>query len=1012
MKKLIPILIMIFSLVNSQQFYAQVKTISGTVTAKSDGAPLPGVNIVVQGTTVGTQTNFDGKYTIEGSLGDVLVFSYMGMKSEQITITDLTTLNVTLTDDAQSLGEVMITALGIKKTRKSITYAAQDIKADELNRVKQTNPVNSLSGKVSGLTVTRSSSGSGGSVKVLLRGNNSLGNNQPLYVIDGIPLSNPTASQPSKTFGEINGGNRDGGDALSLLNPDDIESLTVLKGASASALYGSAGLNGVILITTKKGKTGSFKVNVSSNLTVENVAYMIDFNKDAKVNIDNFFNNGSTNINTVSLSGGTDTAQTYFSYSNSFSSGILPTNKLKQHTFNIRETAQFFDGKATANASVLLSTQKINNRPISGLYFNPLVGVFNFDSTSESLADYKNFEALDPNRNIQSQRWFRGTSDIEQNPYWILNRNPSEDTNNKLLASLNLNFTINDWLSLQTRGTYDKSQLDFERKIYATTEGTLAPPTGRYIVDQQDITQVYGDIIANINTTFANNISLSAIVGASTNSTSTKVFNADSGINGGLQFANLFAFQNFNGGAQVSVSQNIYNKQVNSVFASATIGFNESLYIDLTARNDWSSTLPIENNSFFYPSIGVTGVLSELFNLGEKVSFAKFRTSYAEVGNDFNVDLINPNRAVLFGGGGLAAEDPIKPFPGTNPVPEKQRSFEIGTEWKFYDNRFGIDLGYYKTSTINQYFLVPVSTALFGVDKAGLNSGDIVNQGFEGTIFATPFKNNNFKWTTLVNFATNKNEILKISEENLLEGLLPIDHHTVSDKGVNTFASYLVAGGEFGDIYAQVVKKDANGTPIVNIDDNGAVSLIINDSNPDNVIEGLEKVGNANPDFTLGWSNSFEYKNFTLDFLIDGRFGGETMSLSEAIVEGLSNNTSRETKNGAVNVIDQNGNATTVSAQKYYGAAGGRNGFTGEYVYSATNIRLAEISLGYNFNIPENSFFTSARASLIGSNLFFFYKDAPHDPNLTLSTGNALQGVDVLGLPSTRSTGLNIQLTF
>ena len=402
MKKLIPILIMIFSLVNSQQFYAQVKTISGTVTAKSDGAPLPGVNIVVQGTTVGTQTNFDGKYTIEGSLGDVLVFSYMGMKSEQITITDLTTLNVTLTDDAQSLGEVMITALGIKKTRKSITYAAQDIKADELNRVKQTNPVNSLSGKVSGLTVTRSSSGSGGSVKVLLRGNNSLGNNQPLYVIDGIPLSNPTASQPSKTFGEINGGNRDGGDALSLLNPDDIESLTVLKGASASALYGSAGLNGVILITTKKGKTGSFKVNVSSNLTVENVAYMIDFNKDAKVNIDNFFNNGSTNINTVSLSGGTDTAQTYFSYSNSFSSGILPTNKLKQHTFNIRETAQFFDGKATANASVLLSTQKINNRPISGLYFNPLVGVFNFDSTSESLADYKNFEALDPTRNIPS----------------------------------------------------------------------------------------------------------------------------------------------------------------------------------------------------------------------------------------------------------------------------------------------------------------------------------------------------------------------------------------------------------------------------------------------------------------------------------------------------------------------------------------------------------------------------------------------------------------------------------
>ena len=925
------------------------------------------------------------------------------MTTKQVTINTTNVINVQLEEDNEQLSEVVVTALGIKKTRKSLTYAAQDINADELNKAKQTNPINSLSGKVAGVSITRSASGVGGSVKVTLRGNSSIGNNQPLYVVDGVPLSNPSSSQPGSTFGDINGGNRDGGDALALINPDDIESLTVLKGASASALYGSAGLNGVILITTKKGHSGSFKVDFSSNLTVDSAAYSMDFNNETQSNIDDFLDTGVTNINSLSVSGGTESAQTYFSYSNSFASGILPTNKLKQHTFNIRETAKLFDNKVSVNASVMASTQNIKNRPVSGLYFNPLVGVYAFQSDTEKLSDYANFEELNTDRNIMAQRWFRGTSDIEQNPYWIINRNASEDSNKKLVASLNLNFKINDWLSLQTRGTYDKSLFNFERKIYATTEATLAPANGRYIVYNNDYTQYYGDVIANINTQIKEGLSVSAIIGSSTKRTTTESFTQDSGVNGGLQFANVFAVQNFNGNPSVNLSQNSLETRENSVFASATVNFNDKIYVDLTARNDWSSTLPKASNSFFYPSVGVTGILNELIELPESVSFAKIRASYAEVGNGFEADKIAPNKTIIFGGGGVNSTDPIRPFPGSTPKPERQKSFELGTEWKFNNNRFGIDLGYYNTKTVDQYYPFSTSVSIIGASQAYLNSGEISNKGIEASIFAIPIQKEKIKWTTTLNFASNKNKIEKIYNGQVLEGLIEPTFFTLSGKGVNTFGSYLVEGGSFGDIYAQVVKRNADGLPIIEGD-----AVIAND---DSTVDGLTKVGNANPDFTLGWNNSFEINNFTIDFLIDGKFGGETMSMTEAIVEGFSNNSARETANGNVNV-QVDGTATTMSAQEYYGKVGGRNGFTGEYIYSATNVRLAEFALGYNFKLSEHSSFSRIKASLVGNNLFFFYKDAPHDPNVSLSTGNALQGVDVLGLPSTRSIGLNLNLTF
>ncbi len=998
--KLVKILfVAFFSLMISHEIIAQEKTVSGTVT--SDGEPLPGVAVVVKNTKKGTTTDFDGKYQISASPQDVLVFTFVGMKPVEIKVGNQQTINVTMEESAESLKKVIVTALGIKRQRKSLTYAAQDLKSDELQRVKQTNPINSLSGKVAGLTINRNASGAGGSVKVLLRGNNSLGNNQPLYVIDGVPMANPTSYTPWSTFGNKSGGNRDGGDALSLLNPDDIESISVLKGASASALYGSAGLNGVILITTKKGKKGGFTVNYSSSYTNDTPAYMMKFSDEAQKNIDEFLQNGHTFINSISLSGGNKTAQTYFSYSNTSASGIIPENKLSQHTINLKETAAIND-KINLNGSIMFSKQSIDNRPISALYYNPLVGLYNYDASVGPITDWKNYEEPDPSRNgLMSQRWFRPTSDIEQNPYWILYRNPTLDKNNKLLLNLGASYKFSDNITIQARGTYDNSLMDYERKIYATTNGTLSHKNGRYISADFDYTQWYGDLSANINFNVNDDIKLTAIVGTSLTHTLNDTFYADSGNTGGLQYANVFSIQNFNASANVDINEHHTQKKLSSLYSSATIGYKDMLYVDLTARNDWSSALPAENRSYFYPSIGVTGILSNMFKMNDKISFAKFRASYAEVGNDVPANFLYPNRDILFGGG-VQAADPVRPL-GV-PRPERQKSFEVGTEWHFYNDRYGIDIGYYKTNTVDQYFIVAASAAGTSGGKVGVNSGDILNKGWEITAFANPIRNDNFKWKTNLNFASNKNEVINLSNES--EGV-EIPYYAISPGGVNSYASYLVEGGAFGDIYGQVVKRNENGLPIVDL--SGGATVIQKDEN-ETTIEGLQKVGNANPDFTLGWNNSFDYKNFSFDFLIDGRFGGVTMNMTEAVVEGMSNNSAREASGGKITVVDLAGNEQSIDNATYYSAAGGRNGFTGEYVYDATNIRLAEMAISYKLNLKKYGV-RNAKISLIGNNLFFFYKKAPHDPNVTGSIGNTLQGVNVFNIPSTRSFGINLKLT-
>jgi len=1034
MKKLLSLLIMVFSLAITQHVQAQVKTISGTVKAKSDGLPLPGVNVFIQGTTTGTQTDFNGNFKIEASNGDVLVFSFIGMKTTSVNVTDdVTSLNILLSEGAQSLDEVMITALGMKKEKKALTYSAQEIKGNDFTKVKQTNPINSLSGRSAGLTVTKSSSGTGGSSKVVLRGSSSTTNNDPLYVINGIPILNSgngsNRQSDEGVFGNFAKGNRDNGDALSLINPDDIESMTILKGASAAALYGSQGANGVILITTKSGKEGELSVNFSSSFTVDNVTSLPKFQTEYQSssvgqpiaengrvtdpkswgtkadglskNVNDFFQTGYTAIQSISLSAGNEKAQTYFSYANTSAEGVIPNNKLVQNNLNIRETANFLNDKIQVSANINVSDQRIWNRPTNGLVSNPLTGLY-LHPVGIDLNVYKNkFEYFNSSTNMMDQYATSFDETTQQNPYWLINRNPSKDITQKVLASVSVKYQINDNLSVQSRGSIDKTFFTFDKRLYAGTDPSIAPATGRYLLEKTENTQQYLDLIANYDKEISENLSFSGIIGTSLTKYSIGdqlFFDSGNGTTGkGLTYPNVFTLANF--GSTNSIRQSVTNKEVQSVFGSTNLSYKNRLFLDVTGRNDWSSTLVnTDSNSFFYSSVGLTGILSEMFEMPESIPFSKVRVSYAEVGKDIPAYATNPLNSIPVGQSNFA-KPRFGVKEGETLQPEKQKSFEIGTEWRFFQSRLGLEFTYYETKTTNQIFFITAEPNIQGYQQNIVNAGEINNKGIELVVYAKPIVNDNFNWNTAINFATNKNKVISV-HPSLQNG-----EAILTDPWVNGYSYSLIEGEDFGSIRGRSIIRNAEGLPIVT-DDAGNLTLEATE---------FETIAHAQPDLTLGWDNTFEYKNFTFNFLIDAKIGGDVVSVTEAVNDfyGVSKATAnaRNTNGGMIDVVDTNGNAKQMTAQDYYLKTGGRAGLLGEYVYDATNVSLSEFSIGYNLKFQEKRI-DNLRFSLIANNLLFIYKDAPFDPNIASSTGIGLQGVDIYGQPSTRRIGLNINVNF
>jgi len=1002
----------------AQVSLAQVKSVKGVIT-DSDGMPLPGASVAVQGGQKGATTDFDGLYSIEAQKGQTLVFTYVGLETQNIVVGDAATINVKMMPASSNiLTEVVVTSLGIKKSKKSLTYAAQELKGEELTRVKDANVINTIAGKIAGVAVTKSSGGTGGSTKVLIRGNSSIMNSQPLYVIDGIPLYNQSSNQPNDSFGSTAGGNRDGGDVVSLINPDDYEGMTVLKGAAASVLYGSQGANGVVLLSSKKSKENTSNLAISSVTTFDSATSLPKFQNEygaatAGENkswgakkaspdfVEDFFKTGVTQITSLAFTTGTDISSTSLSYANTTASGIIEGNGLKKNNFGIRQTAKFFDNKLTVSADAKYTSQTIDNRPVNGLYSNPLTGVYLFPRANDFNFYKDNFETFIPSRNLYGQNFPFLTDIYVQNPYWLINRNKSVDKDNFFNGNIALDFKANNWLSIGARYSYNRVENEFDKRIYATTNTSLSGVNGRYINVATLSTQRYGDLIAKINTNFNENFTFNAIVGTSINNTlANHATTLDSGINPGLINANLFTLGNFGyatGIDNLSVQTTGSSREVQSVFGSATFGYKDMLFLDVAGRNDWSSTLVnTDTPSYFYPSVGATALISEMATMPAWINYGKIRATYAEVGNDVSAFVTSPRSTVQ---GGTIIPPTVGPRPGDGLKPELKSEYEFGTEWRIFNNRLGFEISYYNSETKNQYIQIPApATNPYGYTFYGINAGSIENKGFEVVLTGKIIQGDKFSWDTTINYSQNKNKVKEIPEE--LGGTIPL----TPVNNIN-YRYALTEGRPFGVIEGKNIVKNANGEIVLDADGNLAIN------------SDFEEVGNANPDFMLGWSNTFKIGAFTANILVDGRFGGDVMSITESMNDfyGVSKRTGDARNAGSVpvNAVLPNGTkVTSMDAEKYYSAVGGINGATAEYVYDATNVSLREVSIGYTFNKKVLPFVNTATLSLIARNLFFIYKDAPFDPNIALSTGQGLQGVDIYGLPSTRSIGLNLNVTF
>ena len=980
--------------------WAQVKQITGTVIEQEIDQSLIGVNIVIKGTSTGTITDLDGNYKLNASPTDVLIFSYIGMVTKEELVGNRSVINVNLLSDSQLIDEVVVTAMGIERKSKSLTYATQNMGGKELTRAKESNMINSLQGKTSGLVITPNSSGAGGSSKILLRGNKSAqGNNQPLIVVDGVPMSNPATSQQD---GEYSG--RDGGDALSNINPDDVASINVLKGASAAALYGSMAANGVIMITTKKGREGAIRIDFSSNITMETVLTRPDLQSEYGAIVsgdqlgykswgekltskssgadrfDEFFRTGSNFINSISLNGGTELAQTYLSYANTTANGIMPTNTFQRHNMTARQTLNLFDSKLTVDASFNYITQRGNNRPHGGTYFNPLTGLYTFPANGDFNNYKNNFEQFDPARNLNAQNWYVPLDDFTQNPYWILNRNKSQERRNRIMASASVKYKITDNLNVQGRLSLDDTNDYYNMKMYATSSQVLVPANGRFKEETFNAKQFYGDFLITYNKTFEEKWELSTTAG-----TSFTDFNSHKSIldtdKNGLVIPNYFVGSNSLGnGMQYAASP---RKRLNSVFATAQIGYKEMIYADITGRNDWSSTLAFtDNGSYFYPSFGLTAIVNEMVEMPDYIDLFKLRGSYSIVGNDMPAYITHPLDKFNVGSLELNTKAPF-----TEMKPEKIHSMEFGFDLSMFQNKLQFDFTYYKSNSRNQYFEInaPVSS---GFEKLFINTGNIQNQGIESTISYGQDIAKDWSWKTDFNISYNDNEIKELDPR--------LGNYVTIGEGAG-FRFILREGGSYGDIYTRKLERDENG--VIKLNDNG--SPVVGSEH--------EFVGNVNANWQLGWGNTLNYKEFNLYFLFDGKIGGKTVGMTQSYLDnfGVTQATADARNNGGVDI----GNGTLVDAQQYYEAVAGKDNAGAEYVYNATNFRLRELSLGYTF---RNLFGATKNLnlSLVGRNLFFVYKDSPHDPDMSISTGNGWQGIDIFGQPATRNFGFNLKATF
>ena len=1073
------------------------KEISGKVTSKEDGSALPGVTVAIKGTTNGTITDLQGSYKINVPAGSTtLVFSFVGMKSQEVEIGTQTTINVVLESSATQLGGVVVTALGISREKKSLGYSTQEVKGDLVSNVATDNVTNALSGKVSGVQVKKTTN-MGGSTNIILRGNKSLtGNNQVLFVVDGVPVNNETPNTSSQKDG---GNSYDYGNAASDINPDDIESINVLKGAAATALYGSRAANGVIMITTKKGSAKGAKkgigITVNSGVTVgfidkstfptyqkdygagydpywitdgngnnwapttDDASYGYKYDPNlmiyqwtavdpasptyhqatpwvmAKNGPSTFFKHPVTYDNSVSIENAIDKGSYRLSYTNYDQNGLMPNSDIKKNNILLNGTWNVTD-KLTATGSANYATENALGRNSTGYNDNICTSFRQWCETNVDMKDQWNMYN-DTKRNIT---WnYNDPTDPASGPaywdnyYWTRYENYETDGRNRFIGNMSLDYKLAKWVDVFGRVSGDEySALQEERRAVGSIGTTFGVGLGAdgssnqsnmasgYQRREINFSEYNYDLMANFNKDLSKDLSLKGVLGTNIRRTNYAMSVVSTG--GGLIIPELYTIRNSAGPLPLPKEQ-AQKIGVNGIYAQASLGYKNYLYLDLTARQDHSSTLPKGNNVYYYPSISGSFVFTNLLPEKNWLSFGKVRLNYAQVGNSAEFgqltdcyDILAPFNSAMTTAQTTKKDSLLKP--------EITHSIEAGLEMYFFKRRIGFDLAFYKTNTVNQILPLAISTAS-GYYYKDINAGEIQNKGIELTLNGTPVDGKKFKWNISVNWALNRNKVV-----SLLPG---IDNMQLATFGGNVTLNAHV-GHPYGELEGSDYSYyyDASGKPHKIVDDNGIPVKTTFDHN----------IGNVNPDWTGGITNTFTYKNWAMSFLIDVQKGGSIYSLDMyyGMYDGLYPETdyTNDLGNPVRNPLTFNSDGSYASDCGGYiidgvhsdgtvnttridasvndpGAGFGCNILpTSAFVYDASYVKLREVTLSYSLpsSILKKCFITGVTFSLVASNPWIIYKKLPYaDPESGLGAGN-IQGYSVGSLPSTRDFGFKLKLSF
>lgn len=997
------------------------KKITGKVVDENND-PLIGVNIKVEGTAAGSITDIDGNFLIEASTGNTLTFTYIGYTSGSIKVTNQNNYRIQLTADTQQLSEVVVTALGIKREQKALSYNVQQIGADKMPEIKDANFINSLSGKAAGVVINASSSGVGGASKVVMRGTKSIEqSSNALYVIDGIPMYN---------FGGGGGTEFDSKgatEAIADINPDDIESISFLTGAAAAAMYGSNAANGAIVVTTKRGQIGKLSATFSSSMEFMNPFVLPKFQNrygtgtrgDAegspilswgpKLNPANqtgyeptdFFDTGAAYSNSITLSTGTDKNQTFFSAAAVNSEGMIPNNRYNRYNFTFRNTTHFLNDKMKLDVGASYIIQNDRNMTNQGVYSNPLVSAYLFPR-GDDFSLVKAFERYDEARKINVAYWPQGEGDLRmQNPYWIAYRNLRLNNKKRYMASAGLSYQILDWLNVAGRVRIDNTHSEYEGKLYASSSNTLTDGStqGHYTVNNGQYSQTYADVLVNINKRIQD-FTIVANIGASYSGVTSK----ELGYAGPIRetgIPNLFNVYDLDN-AKKRATQVGWREATESVFASAEVGWKSMLYLTVTGRNDWASQLTHSPQaSFFYPSVGLSAVITEMLKLPDWVDYLKVRGSFSSVGNPYPRFLTYPTYSYDANKQDWKSQTN---YPIGKLYPERTDSWEIGLDATLFKD-FKLSGSFYYANTYNQTFdpRLPVSS---GYDKLYVQTGYVRNYGFEAML-SYGHRWGDFSWDSSFTFSANKNEIVELvkdyvhPETGKTYNVDKLELKTDEGRGFGKAKFILKEGGTLGDLYTHAdLKRDINGNIL--IDDSGNVTAIDN--------AGDIKLGSVLPKANLAWNNSFSYKGINAGFLLTARLGGIVYSATQAYLDlyGVSETSAAARDAGGVWV---NGRSR-VNPQSFYEVVASQSGLPTYYTYSATNLRLQEAHIGYTIPRRWLGNVCDINVSLVGRNLWMIYCKAPFDPEAVATTNNYYQGIDYFMMPSTRNIGFNIKINF